>query len=247
MRIRILTIAAAAVLASAGNITAQTTEGRVFIAVNGGYQATTNDFSDGASFQENQEDGRFDTDYTVKSGPAFDAAGGVMLSRHFGVGGAVSRFSATTSGTLTGSVPHPFFFSRPRSVNGEVGGLTREELALHMQARGVFSAGQRMEVTMFGGPSWFQVKQGLVMDFDYSNTYPYDEATFTHAQTTTMKKSQLGFNAGLDVAFFFTRQLGVGITTQFAGTSLEIPSADGGTRKIKAGGAQAGGGLRLRF
>jgi hypothetical protein len=53
MRIQILTIAAAALLASAATVAAQTTQGRMFIAVNGGYQATSNDFRDGAAFQEN--------------------------------------------------------------------------------------------------------------------------------------------------------------------------------------------------
>ena len=47
-----------------------------FVSVNGGYQTTSNDFRNGATFRANAEDARFDSDYTVKAGPAFDVAGG---------------------------------------------------------------------------------------------------------------------------------------------------------------------------
>ena len=49
-----------------------------------------------------------------------------------------------------------------------------------------------------------------------------------------------------DLAFFFTRKLGLGTTVEFAGTTVEMP-ATGGPRDIKVGGLKAGGGLRLRF
>ena len=55
------------------------------------------------------------------------------------------------------------------------------------------------------------------------------------------------FNGGADVAFFFTRQVGVGGTLQFAGVTVQVPGALGSTREVKVGGGRAGGGLRLRF
>ena len=47
------------------------------------------------------------------------------------------------------------------------------------------------------------------------------------------------------MAFFFTRQVGVGATVQFAGTSVELPGVLGSTQEVKVGGGQAGVGLRL--
>jgi len=102
-------------------------------------------------------------------------------------------------------------------------------------------------VTVFGGPSFFKVKQGIVTDFTYTDSYPYDQATFGAATTTAGNGSKIGFNAGGDVAFFFTKQFGIGATMQFARSNVELPAAAGGTQKLHAGGGQAGAGLRLRF
>ena len=220
---------------------------RGFLSINGAFQMTQNDFDDGETFREYGEDGRFDTDYTVKGGPALDVAAGVRLWRGVAVGAGVTRFSRSTPAAVSGSIPHPFFFSRPRTLSSEVTSLKREELAVHMQVRAVAPIGRRLQVMAFGGPSYFQVKQGIVTDVDYSESYPYDAATFASAATSDAKESKLGFNAGGDVAFFFTRQLGVGVTAQFSGTEIDVPTANGSTQKIKAGGFQAGGGVRVRF
>ena len=159
----------------------------------------------------------------------------------------VSQFSRSTPTTVNGSIPHPFFFNQPRSVSAEVGGLKRRELAVHVQARGTFPIGSRVQVTGFGGPSFFRLKQDTVMDFTYTDVYPFDQATFGQAQTSTATKSNIGVNGGGDVAFFFTRQLGIGFSAIFSRATIEIPSASGGMIPVIAGGTQAGVGLRLRF
>lgn len=220
---------------------------KMFVAINGAYQLTVGDFSNGATRRENAEDGRLDATYVVKGGPAIDVAGGALVWRNLGVGVGVTRFAVNTPTTLTGSVPHPFFFNRLRPVSGEASGLSREEFAFHVHARGVFPVTPRIQVMVFGGPSFFRVNQGVVTDFTYRDSYPYDDATFGSAVTSTPKVSKLGFGGGGDVAFFFSRQVGVGGTFQFAGTTVEVAGAGGATQGIKVGGAKAGGGLRLRF
>ena len=220
---------------------------RGFLVINGGYQVTTNDFTNGAVKREYAEDGRFDTEYVVKGGPSFDVAVGARLWRRLGIGVGVSRFSISTPASISGTTPHPFFFDRLRSVSGEAVGLTREELAVHAQVRGVFPVGTRVQVMVFGGPSFFQVKQRVVTDFTYTDSYPYDEAQFGAATTADASVSKMGFNAGGDLAFFFTRQVGVGATMQFSGTTVELPGVLGSTHEVKVGGGQAGVGLRFRF
>ena len=224
---------------------AQTTRG--FLSINGGYQLTTNDFADGAVKRENAEDGRLDATYVLKGGTAFDISGGGVLWRRLGVGIGVSRFSVVTPSSLRATIPHPFFFNQARSVSGDVADLKREELAVHVQARGVFPVGTRVQVMVFGGPSFFQVKQGVITDYTFNESYPYDDASFRAATTTTASVSKIGFNAGGDLAFFFTRQVGVGATVQFAGATVELPGVLGSTHEVKVGGGQAGVGLRLRF
>lgn len=249
MKSRVFTIAAILLLGASAGAFAQTTASGTgaFLSVNGGYQATSNDFRDGATFRENAEDGRFDTEYSVTSGPTFDISGGGRIWRWLGVGGGVNRLSRSTPAALTGSVPHPFFFNRPRAVGGDITGLDREELTLYVQVRGVVPVGSRLQVSLLGGPSWFRVKQGIVTNFTYGEEYPYDEALFTGRATTTATESALGFNVAFDVAFFLTRHVGIGVLVQYAGATVDLLSADGGVRGVKAGGIQTGAGLRLRF
>jgi hypothetical protein len=220
---------------------------RAYVSVNGAMQVADNDFQDSGTFVEHAEEGRFDTDYSVSHGPALNINGGVKVHRAIGVGVGVTRYSKSTPTQLSGSVPHPFFFDQDRAVAGEVGGLKREEMAIHIRGSYEFSTGPRVQVMAFGGPSFFRVKQGMVTDFTYTDAYPYDTATFANGQVVEAEESKIGFNAGVDAAFFFTRQLGVGGIVQFGGTTLDFASAGGGTQEVKAGGLQAGGGLRLRF
>jgi hypothetical protein len=218
-----------------------------FLAVNGIYQTTSNNFSDGAAFRANAEEGRFDTDYSVRSGRAFEIAGGVKLSNAFGVAVSVSRFSRSTPAHFVGTIPHPFFFGHSRAVASDVSGLKRQELAVHAQARSTMPVGKRLEVSLFGGPSFFNVKQDAVTDFTYTESYPYDQATFAHTMTSVEKASRLGFNGGADIAFFFTRQIGVGFTALVSKATVPIKSAGSGNADVNVGGVQTGGGVRLRF
>ena len=107
--------------------------------MSGGYQPTENNFADGRVRTANAEDGRFGTSYRVKSAPSTEFAGGVRLWKQFGLRAGVGRLAVSTPATLTGSVPHPFFFGRQRSVGGAIDGLNREELAISLHAAGTFA------------------------------------------------------------------------------------------------------------
>jgi hypothetical protein len=95
--------------------------------------------------------------------------------------------------------------------------------------------------------SFFNVKQDAVTDFTYTESYPYDQATFTNTTTSVEKASKIGFNGGADIAFFFKRQIGVGFTALVSKATVPIKSAGSGNADVKVGGVQAGGGVRLRF
>jgi hypothetical protein len=220
---------------------------RVFISVDGIYQTGTEDFDDAASFSLNAETANFATAYEVKPGPAFSVAGSGLVTRGLAVGVGVTRFQRETPAGLTASLPHPFFFNRPRSLSGDVGSLNREELAVHVQARAVFPSPGRLQAMVFGGPSFFTVKQDVLTELGYTEAYPYDTVTLAPGQITEVSTSKTGFNVGADVGFFFTRQLGIGGTVQYAGATIEVESAGGDTIDVKIGGIQVGGGLRLRF
>jgi opacity protein-like surface antigen len=241
-------IAAAAFVLMGTPTLAQTGEPfRGFVSVNGGYQASSTDFRDSIVFTEFVEQGTVDSSYTVNSGPQLDIGGGARVWRALGIGGAITRFSKSGAASVTGKIPHPFFFNQARLVEGEAAGLKREELAVHIQAMAIVPAGDRLSLAVFAGPSFFNVKQAIVRRLQYSQQYPYDAATFSGVDTDTPSESAIGFNAGADVGYFFARNVGIGGVIRFTRASVDFTSIDGETVPVDAGGVQAGAGLRLRF
>jgi len=221
---------------------------RGFVSVNGGYRVTTSPFDQTSSRRENAEDGSVSATYGLGKAATLDVAGGARLWRQFGLGVGITRLSFSSPGSVNASVPHPIFFNRPRSVNGDVAGLERQELAVHVQARGTFPISRRADVSVYGGPSFFQVNQGLITDVSYSETYPYDTAQFAGARTTNANATTIGFNVGSDFAYFFSRNAGIGATIQFSRGTADLQGGLlGAPVRISAGGPDVGAGLRLRF
>jgi opacity protein-like surface antigen len=244
----VIGIAAAAFALIATPALAQTGESfRGFVSVNGGYQASSTDFRDSIAVTEFVEQGSVDSSYTVKGGPQLDIAGGARVWRSLGIGVGVTRFSKSGAASVAGKIPHPFFFNQARSVEGEAAGLKREELAVHIQAMAIVPGGERLSLAVFAGPSFFNIKQGIVQRLQYSQQYPYDTATFSGVDTDTPSESAIGFNAGADVGYFFARNVGIGGVIRFSRASADFTSIDGETLGVDAGGVQAGAGLRLRF
>lgn len=243
-------VAVAAGLSCSTPALAQTASGslsRGFVAINGIYQLTSNDFADSGVKREHAENGSVQAAYLVQSGQSLEVSGGARVWRKLSMGVGFSRFSTATPSAVSAAIPHPFFFNRLRSVAGQADGLKREELVVHLQAAGVFPVGRRLNVTVFGGPAFFKVTQGVVTDVSYRDSYPFDEASFGGAITTTADVSKVGFGGGGDVAFYFTRFVGIGGTFQFAGTTVRLPAAGGATQSVKVGGLRTGAGLRLRL
>ena len=103
-------------------------------------------------------------------------------------------------------------------------------------------------MSIFGGPSFFQVEQEVVTGVHWTEVFPYDSVSFTSVMIETRSESGTGFNIGADVGYFMSRHFGVGGRVVYASGTVDLPSASGtGSVETKAGGLQAGGGLRVRF
>lgn len=218
---------------------------RAFISGNAGWQLSSTTFSDSRTLTDS---GSVDTekrtlkaDYETKSGPTFDIGGAVRLWGGLGAGVAVTRYSKTGDIGVSGTVPHPFFFNQPRSIEGIASGK-REELAVHVDAVYVVPVNPRLQVAIFGGPSFFNVKQTVVSDFTFSQSYPYDSAAFTGATAAEESKSVTGFNVGADVGYYFTDVIGIGGVIRFSRATF-----DASVGKIDVGGPEVAFGVRLRI
>lgn len=214
---------------------------RAIVSINASYLTATRAFRDTQTFDLYAEQGSFTTDYTVEARVGVDAGAFVRIWRNLAAGVAFTTHKDERDQTIAGSVPHPLLFNRPRPIAGTAPG-TREETAVHLQIAYVVSAGKKMQVVVFGGPSFFTVKQSVVTAITFDDEYPYDEATFSRADVDLEKENKTGFHVGADVGYYFTKNLGVGGIVRISQTKVTFSLGE-----VDAGGAMVGGGLRLRF
>jgi hypothetical protein len=181
-----------------------------YITVNAVSQPGGTALSDHFEFERNVETATADVHYPSRAGAGIDAGGGIRLWKQLGVGFTVSYLSSTGPASVDASIPHPFLFDRPRLINGSADSIARTETGAHAQLLYIVPARGKLRFVLSGGPSWLRLEQEFVTDVHYSETYPYDTATFTRATAASAKGSAIGFNAGVDVRWMFSRQLAVG-------------------------------------
>ena len=219
---------------------------RFTISVNGGYQPSTTSFDDRFTFDLNRETASVDTDYSVDAGPLFDAGVGFRIWKGLGAGIAISRFSVDSVGQADATLPHPLFFQRNRQISGETTGITREETGIHIQAQYQLPPFGSVYVTLAGGPSVLDIQQSIVTDVNYTEEFPYDTATYVGVDSQRVSGTATGFNAGADVRWMFTRNIGVGGLVRYTRATVDL-TRNGRTISVDAGGAQVGAGVRLAF
>jgi hypothetical protein len=216
---------------------------RVIVSVNASYLATSRTFDDERTFPLHAETATFSTDYSVEPSIGVDAGGFVNVWRGLAAGVAFTSHSDARDITIQGSLPHPLLFNRNRGIEGTAAG-EHEETAAHLQFGYIVPVGKSdaLRVIVFGGPSFYTVKQSVVTAIQHTESYPFDEAAFSSATVETEEASVTGFNIGADVSYFFTPNVGVGGIVRFTGATASFSLGD-----VDAGGALVGGGLRLRF
>jgi hypothetical protein len=219
---------------------------RAYLSVNGGYQATSNDFSDTWTFDYYADTATTTASYRVKGGFLFDAGGGFRMWRDLLVGAAVSHYSTGGDVSVTASVPHPFNFTM-RDAQGGEHGLGHAETSVHLHAMWMLRASARVQVGLFGGPSMFSVRQALVTQLNFNEAYPYDTVSIASLTTAEQSKTLLGYNVGADLTYSLSRQIGLGVLIRLARAKADFDAPDKGTVSVNAGGAQVAGGLRVRF
>lgn len=219
---------------------------RGYVLFGGGYSSAANDFDTHTTLRSSAENGSYDVDYSLGGGPGLTIGAGIRAWKQLGVRIGASRFLGSTPATLTASVPHPFFFNKPRTTTGTIDGLTREDVSLDLHVLGMLPVNRRMMVSVFAGPTWMRVSQGIVQSFAYTETYPYDSIAFGSATTVDNSASKVGFGAGADITYFLNRTVGVSGTVQFAGATMDLPVNEE-TISIKTGGARLSVGVVIKI
>jgi len=237
---------AATAFAQARPAVRPTPQPRARAMINGGYQPSTTGFDDSFTFALYQETGTTEISYDVGAGAIFEGGAAVRVWKGLALGGVISHFTVDSPGTVTSSVPHPFFLQRNRQVTGEPEGMRREETAIHFQAQYQLPPFGRLHVVLAGGPSLIDVKQTLVIDVNYAEEFPYDTATFTGVDSKRGTGTAAGFNAGVDFQWMFNPKLGAGALVRITKAKLDL-NVDNRIIQVDAGGTQIAAGIRLVF
>lgn len=245
MRTPTLLLVAALTCGAAADALAQPQE-RVAISVNGAVQTTRHPFSDRFDFQVNRETGNTEAEYPVEGDLVIDGSVVIRLWKNLGAGVAVSQFTRDETVTTRSNIPHPFFFGTLRELTGDAS-VTRTERGIHVHAAYTVPLVQSLRLTIFAGPSFIRVEQDVVSSVQYDESFPFDTPTFRRADVTRVSGDAVGFNAGADVAWMFTRNIGIGGVARFARATVDVDFPGPRAKSLDAAGFTGGGGLRIVF
>jgi len=220
---------------------------RGYINVGWGVESGSSAMSDTRTSPLFDETATITTTSTFTSGSLFDVGVGIRVWRNLTVGAAYHQEQNDTDAEITGSIPSPIFFNRPRQLS-VTEPLDRKESAAHFVVGWWVPIGSKFDVMVSGGPSFFRLTQDAV-----SEVKPDTGITTVGAsvETTERAKSVTGYNVGVDATYILwsndSLRLGAGGFVRFTQAKAEVEMLSGVGVPTDVGGVQFGFGARLRF
>ena len=149
---------------------------RGYINVGWGVESGSSTMTDTRTTSIYQETATINSSSAFTSGSLFDVGVGFRVWRNLTAGVGYHQEQNDTDGKVSGSIPSPVFFKRPRTLDGtEL--LDRKEQATHVNIGWVMPFGSKFDVMVYGGPSFFRLTQDVI-----SNAVPNE----TGATPTTI-------------------------------------------------------------
>lgn len=240
MKAGILSVALCAAFALPAQAQTTTWNDKGFVNVNVGLQGGSRTLATATTFDLYEEAATVSTAQEVGGGGLFDLSAGYKVWTNLALGVGYSRTSSSEDAVLTGSVPDPVFFDRPRPVTATVGDLSYSENAIHLLAVWMIPITEEIDVALSAGPTIFNISQDLPGSFTVTEPGP----TVGNVAVTSVKETAVGINLGVDVTYMITPRFGVGGLARFTRGSVDL---EGASESLTVGGFQIGGGLRVRF
>ena len=226
--------------------TAKLWKGLGFAVVSVGTPLVAPGYTSTATFKVHAEDAALSADAAVGMGPAFGARGGVRVWKNMAIGGGLVYTSTSQDLAVTGRLPHPFQFNRFREVNGTADGLARTETLAAFEVSWLVALARRVDMFVFGGPAYINVRQDMATRIQFNESYPYDTATFTGVGTASVSGGGVGATGGIDVSYLVTKHVGVGGDVRYSSASATLkPSTQ--PADVRLGGLHAAFGVRVLF
>jgi hypothetical protein len=240
----ILTLVAADVRPASAQIIGPWTE-TGFITVNGGAQTNARSVDTSGSTPVFGESATWQSRIGVGSSSIVDINGGVRVWGNLAVAVGWSRYSDTESTQVDASIPDPLFFDMPRPASVAVNDLAHTENAVHLSAAYVMPLTDKIEATVFAGPTFFSVRKDVVEDITVAG------GNLSGATIGRLEESAVGGHFTVDVRYRVLedlgaiRSVGVGIFLRYSGASFDAPAVNAGS--IEVGGFNYGAGVRIGF
>ena len=222
---------------------------RGYINVGWGVESGSSAMTDTQTSTIYQEAATITTSSTFTSGSLFDVGVGIRLWRNLTVGVGYHQEQNDTEGQVTGSIPSPVFFNRPRALSGTEP-LDRKEAATHVNIGWVMPFSDKFDVMVYGGPSFFRLTQEVISSVVPNESGATASTIGSTITTAERKKSQTGYNVGADATYIAwsndSVRLGVGGFVRFSQASVDVDLLST-SQPTDVGGVQFGFGARLRF
>ncbi len=230
----------AGLAADASAQTLQSTD-RAFAGLSFGGQTKARTYQSSGSFPLYEETATFESTVGIGAESLIDISGGVRVWNNLAVGAGFSRYSDTASGVLNASIPDPVLFNTLRSATVDAPGLKHTESQFHVSAYWLLPVTDKVDVSLYAGPTFFAVKQDLPTGF----TVATGTSTIASVTRTQINESAIGLHAGVDVRYLILKNAGLGMFLRYAKGGVNSDLVQGG--RLDVGGFQYGVGVRVRF
>lgn len=220
---------------------------RVEISANAGALTAASKFEESEAFPSNgAETETLTVDHDVKTALGFNVGAAVRIVSQLWVGVQYATTDMKPGASITTVVPHPLLFNAPRTVEGSINDVAHNEQDVHVDLMYALPV-HAVDVKVMAGPTFFNLKQDFVSAVTVTETYPFDTATFAGGTTKRLSNTAVGFNAGVDISHPLSSHLAAGGLIRYSRADVKFDNADIDHQTVKAGGVEAGVGVRVRF
>jgi hypothetical protein len=224
---------------------------KLFVNVNGGYQAaSTDEFVSTADFSIYEEAASLTATQKLKSGAVFDGSVGYRLWKNLAVAIGFTRSSSKSDALVTARVPSPLAFDQLRVASVTASGTEHTQVTTHVQAVWFWPFTDKIDFAFAAGPSFIAVNQELIsaVEIGPESGPPFTNPQITQVTVKKEKKTAPGFNLGADATYLVTKRfgarIGAGLTLRYVFASADL---EGLNDSLKVGGFQVLAGVRIRY
>jgi hypothetical protein len=212
-----------------------------YVTFNIGAQIGSDDLDSNFSFPLYEETATVSSTQKISGGAFFEIGGAYRVwGNNLLAGVSFTRTKSDADVAVTGSIPDPLLFDRPRAVTTTAPDAEHTENAIHLNAIWMIPVANKLDVGVFGGPTIFMIGQDTIASAP-TVTEPGPTVTATLSEVS---KTTVGINFGVDVQYLVRNNVAVGGIARYAWGSADI---DGATESLGVGGFQLGVGVRYRF